>query len=74
MYQSGVCGDTEGALAQHSLDTGGNVESENLPREFSCFQSTALDTLLELRMPVDVQRDAAENQTQPEDLQEHTHG
>ena len=63
MYQSGVRVDTEGAFTQHSLKTGGNMESASLPRKVSCSQSpAALDTLPELRMLADVQREAAENQ------------
>lgn len=64
-----VQGDAEGAFTQLSLETGGNVESESFLREFSCSQSLgALDTLPELLMLVDVQRDAAEKQTRLEDL------
>lgn len=56
-------------LSQLSLETGGNVESDSFPREFSCSQSlAALDTLPGLVMLVDVQRDAAEKQTRLEDL------
>lgn len=70
-----VQGDAEGAFTQLSLETGGNVESESFPREFSYSQSLgALVTLPELLMLVDVQRCSRKTNTAGGPFQEQTHG
>lgn len=41
VHQSGAQGVTKGVFTQHAHEAAGKVESENLPREFSCPQTGA---------------------------------